>query len=220
MADTISPTPNEVLQSLLSAHGYQATINGDFVQVAGHQAQMSAEVYAGSSVNPYQLQLDVLVHLPDGRTVTESFAGIGRSVEYAMGDGFDGFIRSSFHVLLQAFFHDSQREDMAEAWQMPRGNFKAWVGDATFRGQPPVEGEELVSWFGVFADAIQKTPLAPNMYHWIRLYYAQNQGEVMPCEVLLDNHPWEAMQQYMARFSWPRGESFYSTRLFLVLQPV
>jgi hypothetical protein len=223
MPESISPSPNEVLQALLDAHGYQATISGERVVIAGHTVQLSSEVFLRSETAPAQLQLDVRVHLPDGRTLIESFAGIGESLQYALGDGFDNFSRSSWHVLLNAFLDGPEgtgvEQDSSEEWQLPLGRFTAWMGDAVFRGQPSGKGEELVAWVQPFASAIRQAPPGAGQSHWIRLFYAQYQGEMMTCEVLLDGEPWEEMQHEIKQFPWPRGEAFYSARLFLVLQP-
>lgn len=218
MSESETLSPNEVLQALLGEHGYAATISGEHVVVQGHEAQLSSEVLFRSETAPAQVQLDVRVHLPDGRTVVESFAGIGDSFPYALGDAFDNFSRSSFHVLLNAFFGGAQ-EVLSEEWVLPGGRFTAWIGDATFRGEPPAEGEDLVGWFETFVDAIKEMPLSPQP-HWIRLFYAQHQGQTMVCEGLLDNFPWEEGQHQMERFHWLPSEEFYSTRIFLVLLPV
>jgi hypothetical protein len=227
MSPAISPTPNEVLRALLDAHGYETNLSGERVVVAGHGAQVSSEIFVHSPNDPVQLQLDVRVHLLDGRTLGESFVGIGETVCLAMGDGFDQFSRASFHVLLQAFFAlpddlispVAPDEDCAEVWQLPSGRFRVWIGDATFRGEAPVAGEELVRWFEPFAEGICQAPMRHDQAHWVRLYYAQHNGKMMKCEVLFDNKPWYEMQRKMAASSWPQGEKFYSARLFLVLQP-
>ncbi len=55
--------------------------------------------------------------------------------------------------------------------------------------------------------------------HWVRLYYAQNQGETVVCEVLIDNDAQIELQRETASFAWPAADEFYSVRLFLTLQP-
>jgi hypothetical protein len=215
----ISPTPNEVLVALLDAHGYQTQIRGERVILEGQEAQLSGETYLQPRTDPYLLQLDVRLHLPDGRTLIESFAGMGRSPKYAMGDAFDTFSSSSFHVLLDAFLGHGHETSVQE-WHLPGGRFTTWIGDATFRGQLPGEGEENLRWFQALADAIRSSDLNPQQSHWIRLYYAQQQGQTVICEVLLDNEPWHEVQHAMQNFTWQPSEEFYSARVFLVLQPL
>ena len=52
----------------------------------------------------------------------------------------------------------------------------------------------------------------------MRAYYAQAMGRPLSCEVLLDNEAWEEMRSDIAAHDWPRRESFYGVRRFLVIQ--
>jgi hypothetical protein len=219
MPEPLSPSPNEVLLALLSAHGYEAQLTDDCIAITGHEAQWSGEVHVPQPDEGPAVQLDINVHLPDGRTLTESFAGIGREPKFAMGDAFDTFSQSSFHVLLSAFFGGSGCETIEE-WDMPTGRFKAFIGGATFRGTLPIEGQEMVRWFDTFADGILQAPFSHQQSHWVRLYYGQNERKMMTCEVLVDNTVWNGAQQAMAQYPWIKADAFYSMRVFLVLVPV
>lgn len=209
---------HEVLHALLTAHGYDAHLKGDRVVVTGHEAQWSGEIHTQKNGDEPMVQVDIAVHLPGGHTVIESFAGIGSELQYALGDAFNTFTQNSFHVLLSAFFGGNECE--VQEWPLPTGRFRVFISGATFRGDPPGEGEEMVEWYNSFALGIAHTPLDHNGPHWIRLYYGQHERKTMMCEVLLDNEVWEGAQEAMAQYPWLEADEFYSARLFMVLVPV
>ena len=220
MPVTFSPTSNEVLQSLLREHGYDAKISGERIVLIGYEAQMSAGVYVLQASNPIHLQLDVRVHLPDGRTLIESFSGFGDTMRDAMDDGFICCCQESFHVLLKAFFDDPHDHGVVvEKWIFPHAHFNAIVGGASVRGNFPGKEDELVRCFDAFTTLMYQASLSAHQVHWIRLYYSQQHGKVVVCEILLDNEVWQHAQDVMSSYSWPKGGDFYRVRLSLVLQP-
>lgn len=210
------PSPNEVLVALLDAHGYRARVHGERVEVEEHDATLSAQMFVRPDA-PQVPQLDVRVHLRDGRTLVESFAGVGDDERSCLAFAFDAFTRASFHVLLAAFFGYSG-DLSVENWRLPGARFRAIIGSATFLGQFPSEGEELVAWFEPFAAHIQRTQLSQQA-HWFRLLYAHHKNQTLVLEALLDNEAWPEAQNEMARYLWPQSEEFYSARVFLVLLP-
>src|SRR6266540_2237247 len=167
---------------------------------------------AGMSV-----QLDVRLEIPPGRTIVESFAGLGETREKAVADALHNFTANSFHVLLAAFFRSDDQQVSQEAWVVGGRTSRVTIGNVGVRGKPPVQGDQLVGWFKRFEEKLKEKHLRPGT-HWVRLYYGQMQGRPMAFEVLLNNDVWEEMQSEMAAVDWPSGEEFYSVRVFLVIQ--
>ena len=67
-----------------------------------------------------------------------------------------------------------------------------------------------------FLDRLEEQTLDGDA-HWVRFLYAQSDGERLNIEVLLDNEPWPAMQEAMAREELPRADGYLSLRFFAVL---
>ncbi len=213
------PLVNELLLELFRAHGVDAEPQGDWIVFVGKTIRAKASVVGETAENDRtSIQLDVRLETVPGRTVIESFAGIGQTRDKAIADAFSSFAATTFHVLLAVYFgceespHASQEE-----WAIGGRTGRVTVGDVGVRGKPPVQGEELVGWFGHLRENIQEKQLRPGT-HWVRLFYGQMQGRAMACEVLLNNRVWEEVQAEMAAVEWPSGQEFYSVRVFLVLQ--
>jgi hypothetical protein len=163
-------------------------------------------------------QLDVRLQLPDGRVLIESCAGIGDDSASVVKDAVENFMRGSLHVLLHAFWLSEPDEQVdIENWIIGENGFHAVMGGATGRGTQPSGGIPL-GWFATFEDAVKSSRLSPTT-HWIRVYYAQVQGQPMAVEVLFDNEPWVSVQQIIQNIEWPQTEEFYSVRFFMVLVP-
>jgi hypothetical protein len=163
------------------------------------------------------VQLDVQLEIAPGRTIVESFAGLGETRDKAGADALHNFTVNSFHVLLAAFFHPDDQQVAREEWVAGSRRSRVTIGNVGVRGTPPVQGEQLVAWFKRFEEKLKERPLEQGT-HWVRLYYGQMQDRAVACEVLLDNQVWEELQSEMAAFDWPRGDAFYSVRVFLVMQ--
>ncbi len=209
---------NEPLLKLFRAHSVEAQFQDGWIVFPGRPLRATAAL-VGEKQHPAarSVQLDVRLEIAPGRTLIESFAGMGETREQATGDALHNFTANTFHVLLAAFFRPDDLQVTREEWVVGGRAARVTIGDAGLRGTPPVEGEPLIRWFGYFTAKLKEQELRPGT-HWVRLYYAQMQGKSMVCEVLLDNYPWEEMQATMTAFDWPVGEAFFSVRNFLVLE--
>jgi hypothetical protein len=208
---------NEILAELFRSHGVPAVLQEEVVVLTDRNWRAVAAIVtttefpAGTSV-----QLDVRLEIAPGRTIVESFAGVGETHEKAVGDALRNFAVNSLHVLLAAFFLSDDSQVLQEEWLVGGRTSRVTVGNIGVRGDPPVRGAELTGWFKHFEHKLKEAELRPGT-HWVRLYYAQADGKAMTCEVLLDNDVWAEMQSEMAAVAWPSGDQFYSVRVFLVI---
>lgn len=220
---------NASLLQLFQAHGIDCTQQGDWIVFQKNNSKSSRKANA-SIVQEFKhqaalsVQMDVNFQIAPGRTIIESFAGIGTTQEAAVSDALHNFTANSFHVLLTAFLrpdHENNEQESQEEWIIGGEKRRGVVSDIGIRGKSPVSGEELVGWYEKFAQKLQEKSLEKTWgkeTHWVRLYYAQSQGKSVACEVLLDNEAWEVMQSETAAFDWPSADAFYSVRVFLVIQ--
>src|SRR6266849_4272136 len=209
---------NEILLELFQRHGLDALPEEEWVTFPDRNWKATASIVKETEQQTGKsVQLDVRLEIAPGRTIIESFGGVGETRGKAVADALRNFTANSFHVLLAAFFRSDDPQVLQEEWVVGGRTSRVTIGGVGVRGKPPVQGERLVGWFKHFEDKLKETDLRPET-HWVRLYYAQMQGKAMACEVLLDNDVWEDMQSEMAAIDWPSGDEFYSVRVFLVIQ--
>jgi hypothetical protein len=160
--------------------------------------------------------LEVSMEPWNGRMLTESFAGLGATVEEAQRDALGNFARASLHVLLSAFLGTAHEHVTFETWRVGGIDRKVILGDVVARGPGEAPGPHE-PWLESLKQGITSLPLATGI-HWVRVFYAQAKGERMSLEVLLDNEPWVELTEKLASAAWPVAPEFLSRRLFLVLQ--
>ena len=76
-------------------------------------------------------------------------------------------------------------------------------------GQPPAPERRAL----VLASSLRRE------VHWIRTFYAANEGQRLGSEVLLDNETWEDAERRFAERSWPAIDGIFGVRLFMMLVP-
>lgn len=208
---------NEPLRRLFQSHGIEAEADDGWLRLPNAMAAR-AVVWRHDTGQPgmTMLQLDVVVELWTGRHVLESCAGFGDSYDKALDNAFESFASSALHPMLVAFFH-TDHEAVRDAMVIDGVMRAVTIGEVSVRGNPPGGESMEMGWFQVFKKKLGQAEL-PGGTHWIRLYFAQQNGEILAKEVVLDNEPWPWMQQSLQDAPWPSGPDFMSARLFVVLQ--
>lgn len=214
-------TLQQMAIQLLEAHDIAAHANGDWIAIQGSEVltqwklASEREVQAGQ----WSVQLDTLWVLADRRLLVESVAGIGPSRSAATVDALDNFSKSSFHVLLRALLDaPCDHAQPAESWEISGTPRMVFPSDLVSRGNFPQDAIEAVQdWCDLVVKEIQKSSL-PNGTHWIRVYMAQMNDQVMQLEVLLDNEPWHEIKPRLIQIKPPKQKDFYSIRLFWVIR--
>ncbi|RKH74775.1 DUF6348 family protein [Corallococcus aberystwythensis] len=214
----MTPIPaNAQLAELLRAHGLSIQEEGEWLRV-GSQGPRFYAAFIDTRTGPGHCmrQLDVWLGPWAGQWVVESVGGVGKTEEEASRDALANFVRASLHVLLSAFVRPPDAHVTIETWQVGGIDRKVILGDIVSRGDDAGPKHEE-PWLRAFEDALKSLPLTSGT-HWVRVYYAQMDGERMTLEVLLDNEPWQALTDLLETASWPAAPGFLSRRLFLVLQ--
>jgi hypothetical protein len=208
----------EHLLELFQAHDIEAVPQDGWIAFPGSTMRANASIvretkqHGGMSV-----QLDVRLEIAPGRTLIESFAGLGETLEKAVADALHNFTANSFHVFLAAFFRPNDPQVTQEEWVIGGRTSRVTIGNMGIRGKLPAHSEHLPGFFKRLEDKLKASPLRPGT-HWVRLYYGQMGRKALACEVLLDNGEWEEVQWELAAFDWPAGDEFYSVRVFLVIE--
>jgi hypothetical protein len=205
--------PNDLLADLMIAHGVRSQKHDDWVVFPDHDKRGYAKLFARGRV----WQLDVGIEIYPGWLVLESFASTGVDGDEALRIAFGAFVQGAMHVMLSAFFVASVDEQVTrEQWNIAGALRQVTLGSVVFSGVVPADLE--VPWFSQFEATLKSSALSEGT-HWLRLNYAQIEGQAMLHEAMLDNEPWSDMQEAMTHFTWPLvAKGFSSLRLFLVIQ--
>jgi hypothetical protein len=204
-------TPQAWLLELFRRHGLASTTQEDWVLPNSELPAIRGVWHPGERSG----RLDVQVLVRDGVVIEECFAGIGVG-DAGLADGLHNFTINSFHVLLSAFWHHHDPEQVeAETWTVADRQFNAFIGNIGRRSSlevtPPIPADMLSR----LEAAIRSEPLEHEL-HWFRFYVANVKGE-FTFESLKDNEDWPAGASALASCGWPTCDGFYSARLFLVL---
>ena len=162
-------------------------------------------------------QLDILVSARalGARQINESFAYFGSTIADARGAAMKTFAQGSLHVLLAALDDPEHGHDQVE-WET-WGDFRVCMGSLLrqWSDETPVD-------FSPFVDEIKARLLAAKLsreVHWYRTFVAVGKDGVIGHDALLDNDPWPPGVEAMTGWPWPRAETPYALRHFLVLIP-
>jgi len=214
-------TLQQMAIQLLEAHDIGAHTNGDWIAIQGSEILTQWKLASERQVQAGQwsVQLDSLWVLEDRRLLVESVGGFGPSRSAAIVDALDNFSKSSFHVLLRALLDAPCDHALpAETWEISGTPRMVFPSDLVSRGKFPQDASEAVQeWCDLVVKEIQTSSL-PNGTHWIRVYTAQMNDEVMQLEVLLDNEPWHEIKPRLIQIKPPAQKDFYSIRLFWVVR--
>src|SRR5581483_751112 len=210
--------PNDELKRALEAHGMEARLEEGWLALPGSSAVLRGRHYAmAHHPGAVVARLDVQVGLPDGRLLVESHGAPGKDVDQAGVQCLAKFLMGSLHPILGAFFGHREHQELDE-WSIRGAAFEAFLGP-------------------VVAQSVEKEPPSPAMIapvlkeltgtrqgvsrrpHWIRIFFARS-GDETTFEALWDNEPWPEMVEAMKKLEWPKLDSYYSMRQFLVLSPV
>lgn len=208
-----------VLAALLRSHGVPVRHHDGWLVTSPGSPAWRCQVEELPLAHSRSVQLDVDLALPDGRMLTESFAGVGATLEAGVQNAFRKFSDNALHVLLSAFHgHHDPEQSVVETWRGAHTSWTAHVGPlqlvSTGASPMPVM-PELVD---LSRDLMETVELLERP-HWLRIFRGQVNGGTPTLEVLLDNVTWVAPCERLQRLPWPVVEGYGSVRLFLVILP-
>lgn len=213
---SMDPKLREFLVESFRAHGVVVTSvassGSDIIEFEGGQPSISGEFFSNSDTS---VQLDLRIHLNGGRTLVESFAGWGETLDHAKVFALRSFSQSVLHVILSAFFGKESQDVNRETWVVDDRHYDAYLGNFDIRTQlirSPDTPEALFPQL----EAKLKKYLSGEAVHWVRLYHGQHDGTAHTNEILVDNESWDDGARWLEQKPWPQDVGYYSIRLFAV----
>jgi len=212
---------NDTLLKLLESHGVAASIRSDWIETsAGYKLAVNVAREIPSPEGTVNLQLNFYVDLPDGRLLIESFAGIGKSKDSAIQDGFHNYVTNSFHVILSSISDIADAQQVvSEEWTINGRKRNVLIGQMGIRRFSDTEFDPPTEWISTVQKQVELLPLDERC-HWIRCYYAQMDEEPIAIEALIDNENSSILTDTMKQTEWPIASEFYGVRVFLMVQEI
>jgi hypothetical protein len=205
------PSPLAVFAGLLEAHGHPLA----------PPLAIDARVVAGTGADGVRARVDFAVAHPALAMprLVESFATLAATWREAIGLSIHKFELSTFHPIVAALLdRESGGEQVTwETLDHPGGPFEVCLGSQLVLYAP-----EPVPALGPLIDALKAALRAVPLtraVHAVRVYVCWKDGERIANEVLLDNRPWVAGSDEVARCDWPRAGGVWGTRLFFLIVP-
>ena len=180
---------NQALAELFRNHQVHAEVSGEWVAFPGTNRRAAAIVVQEFKPAPHvdSVQLDVSIELEDGRFLVESFVGLGESKVLAVADSFHNFVINSFHVMLRGIFVLEDDQVNIEDWEIDGEPRTVVIGNMVMCGPTSLTHHFPVDWWLHVASKIKMMPLTSGT-HWVRIYFAQMNHQILELEVLLDNN--------------------------------
>lgn len=207
----------KALLQLFEQHGVICVLDEDTIIFPEQRISSQLWLHKHPSTVGSVFKLDVILTIEEDRSIIESSVGIGEDDNEAAIDAFEQFVVNSFHVLLASFFTTEYNNHInVEEWTIGGQQFDVIFSNVCIRGQAPQPMP--LQWIEKFVGIAQQQTLTSEI-HWVRLFYALSNNELMTCEVLLDNDDWMEVQEKAKRISLPHAEKYLSLRMFFVLKP-
>jgi hypothetical protein len=208
---------NSFLAEAFHKHNIECNIENDLIIFPRqHMTAWTCMLNRSSSTKAIILQLDIHLEIGLGKVIIESCAGMGTNECSAIKDAWKNFLTNSFHTLLSAFFTKEFDDQINNhQWAIDGRIYDVTMSNVTTRGKHP---DPLpLRWLQQLEDIIQSQTLEEGT-HWVRLYYAQSESELISGEILLDNDVWTSVEKTVFRFDFPTYKDFFSIRVFIVLK--
>lgn len=218
--NTLTTELNEILESVFQPFEINARQVGSWLTFPNSRVQIQARVSGGGRTdeNLVAVQIDICIKVDEHRTMIQSFPGVGRNEDESIVNAFENFFAHSLHLILATFFRKGEDEVTLEGWNIAEIPRKVIFSHAIRKGNVP---ESLTNgefpWFSELEERLKALELPPGI-HWVEMHFAQVDGDMLLCDVRLDNEEWQPAQMDIAFLGWPPGESFYSIRMFLTIQ--
>lgn len=215
-----APGTDDFFAGWFKAHGHEnVVIEPAGVGVADDDTRLRASLYDSKQHDNggFVVETEFDVRLPDGRSVVEFVAGMGESEEQAVRDSMLNFTLTTFHVVYKGFINDADPHMKAEKIVVGGQQRELIAGDFYMRGGQSFEKLDMDGVQKQIKEAVARLPLAPAP-HWIKIVYAQNDGQSMTVSVTLDNAGHPELTAAVEQMPWPKVKEFYLAKQFLVVR--
>jgi hypothetical protein len=162
-----------------------------------------------------QLNIGTAAPMLDGRTIWESFAGVGEDRRAAEANALGKFLSCQFHVILSALAGHRCEDDVAqwEIWKGARGAWRMCNSPLLLIGIDPAK----ISFDGFYEHLKREfqARATPGL-HWGSVFFAFLNGTLTGNDVQLDGAPWAGAASAIGELAFDLPAGYFSGRYFFL----
>jgi hypothetical protein len=214
------PELDNFFSEWLKAHGHEDVVIDDGgVGIAGNETRLYASLYGSNKHDDgsYVVEVEFTIRLPARGQITEFVAGMGDTEASAINDALVNFTLTTFHVVYKGFINAEDPHMKATKVTINGADREVIAGDIMLRGGPQETKLDLEPLRAEILEALNQSSLSPQP-HWAKIVYSQQGGKPMTVAVTLDNNDELKLTEAVKRLSWPRIDSFYMAKQFIVVK--
>jgi hypothetical protein len=219
-AESPDLSPQKIIPELITGHGEKAhekdgwfVLNNGPIRVQGEF--VSVQHHTNSVIVQFDFRAE---NYAPNKTLIESNAGVGTTLEEAQKDAYISFMSGSFHTLLAGLVNHKCEQVEREHITINGRQRTLVVGGVQIKNMKTVDNNKgYTDWYNQLLETIKSSDLSEGR-HWIRVYIGQYSNMVQIKEVLLDNDEWDLGKGWIEKYEWPKQEEFYSVRLFVMIE--
>ncbi len=203
---------------MIETHHYPCKLENEVI-VAGFKedVNLSAWVYPKMSDGHLITRLEVIFTFENNNSLLEFFEDTGNSLNDCVQNNIENFMKSSFHVLLDAF-NDTNKYSDVEEWDINGRQFTAYLGDYIVKQNEPAQLTYIPdNILELIKDYLYQLDW-PEKYFFVCFFYIfDGQNERLECSV--NNIRIEFVEEtFLKQLDWQKTDSAYSVRYFMVLK--
>ncbi|MCE7997158.1 MAG: hypothetical protein HEP71_34680 [Roseivirga sp.] len=161
-------------------------------------------------------RLDVVIRVGEGEMV-ESFGDVATNLEEAIARNMENFLMNTFHVLIKAFYDESDEYVEAETWNINGTDWSVCIGNITHKNQSE-ESDLIPEGFFETVESVIKEATLDEDLHWFRSFYCQQNHQELSSEFMKDNELYDTGVQALSNLPWKSTGGFYTLRQFTLLK--
>ena len=198
-----------LIEELLKGHGYVAERTPEKLFYPEQEISIYSRInFTNPTSTGVMMQIDIVVRLfKYQREIRESFVGLGKDTESALGNATENFWRSALHVILAAFFHDKKVDLVEEQWEIKGKKWRVVLGDSLMRGA----NTQIIEVAKPLLDDLQKLIESDGIdgaASWLSIFLGSSERQIF-----LNNNRWAEAEALFTKYQWPDGGEYYSLRL-------
>lgn len=161
-------------------------------------------------------RLDVVMRVGEDEII-ESFGDVATNLEEAIDRNMENFLMNTFHVLMKAFYDETDEHAEAETWNINGTNWRVYIGNITHKNQSGESDLIPEGFFDTVESIIKESTLNEDL-HWFRTFYCHQDHEELSSEFMRDNELYDKGVQAISNLPWKSTDGFYTLRQFTLLK--
>ena len=149
------------------------------------------------------------------RKLDEFVVGVGKSPEAAFFDSLENFCMTTLHPIYAEFFNHDDPHVKRKKWKIGNKERNIFISEWGIRGELP-EKNNLEEVEEVIRKKLSQMELSDDI-HWVKLVASNIEGKMGMVVLAVDGYGFDEINEELKKLDWPKTETFYLLKLFLVI---